>query len=99
MTLKQLAMTGETLMPLRDGFAFSQLAVRMGGALRETHRLRGIDGYRLRGWACPGSDARPIGLDSQGIRLDTLKDRIKADMARTSLARLRYYRFQDRPPR
>jgi peptidyl-prolyl cis-trans isomerase SurA len=36
-------------------------------------------------------------LEGQGIRLDTLKNRIKADMARASLARLRYYKFQDRP--
>jgi peptidyl-prolyl cis-trans isomerase SurA len=36
-------------------------------------------------------------LEGQGIRLDTLKNRIKADMARSSLARLRYYKFQDRP--
>ncbi len=32
-------------------------------------------------------------LEGQGIRLDTLKKRIKADMARASL----YYKFQDRP--
>jgi peptidyl-prolyl cis-trans isomerase SurA len=36
-------------------------------------------------------------LEGQGIRLDTLKNRIKADMARASLARLRYHKFQDRP--
>jgi peptidyl-prolyl cis-trans isomerase SurA len=36
-------------------------------------------------------------LEGQGIRLDTLKSRIKAEMARTSLARLRYYKFQDPP--
>jgi peptidyl-prolyl cis-trans isomerase SurA len=33
-------------------------------------------------------------LEGQGIRLDTLKKRIKADMAR---ARLHYYKFQDPP--
>jgi peptidyl-prolyl cis-trans isomerase SurA len=38
-------------------------------------------------------------LEGQGIRLDTLKSRIKAYIARASLARLRYYKFQDRPPR
>ncbi len=31
-------------------------------------------------------------LEGQGIRLDTLKRRIKADMARASLARLRYHK-------
>jgi peptidyl-prolyl cis-trans isomerase SurA len=36
-------------------------------------------------------------LEGQGIRLDTLKKRIKADMARASLARLRYHKFEDRP--
>ena len=34
-------------------------------------------------------------LEARGIRLDTLKNRIKADMARASLARLRYHKFQD----
>jgi peptidyl-prolyl cis-trans isomerase SurA len=34
-------------------------------------------------------------LEGQGIRLDTLKNHIKADMARASLARLRYHKFQD----
>jgi peptidyl-prolyl cis-trans isomerase SurA len=32
-------------------------------------------------------------LEGQGIRLDTLKQRIKADMTRASLVRLRYYKF------
>lgn len=36
-------------------------------------------------------------LEGNGIRLATLKQRLKADMARASLARLRYYRYQDRP--
>jgi hypothetical protein len=36
-------------------------------------------------------------LEAQGIRLDTLKKRIKADMARASLGQLRYYKFEDRP--
>jgi peptidyl-prolyl cis-trans isomerase SurA len=36
-------------------------------------------------------------LEGQGIRLDTLRNRIKADIARASLARLRYYKFEDRP--
>ncbi|WP_407176622.1 hypothetical protein [Bradyrhizobium sp. STM 3562] len=36
-------------------------------------------------------------LEGGGIRLDTLKNHIKADMARASLARLRYYKFQDPP--
>jgi peptidyl-prolyl cis-trans isomerase SurA len=38
-------------------------------------------------------------LEGQGIRIDTLKSRMKAAMARASLARLRYYKFQDRPAR
>ena len=32
-------------------------------------------------------------LESQGIRVDTLKQRIKADMARASLVRLRYWKY------
>jgi peptidyl-prolyl cis-trans isomerase SurA len=36
-------------------------------------------------------------LEGQGIRVGTLKSRIKADIARVSLARLHYYKFQDRP--
>jgi peptidyl-prolyl cis-trans isomerase SurA len=36
-------------------------------------------------------------LEFQGIRLDTLKRRIKAEMARASLTRLRSHKFEDRP--
>jgi peptidyl-prolyl cis-trans isomerase SurA len=38
-----------------------------------------------------------VSLEGQGIRLDTLKIHVKADIARAGLARLRYYKFQDRP--
>jgi peptidyl-prolyl cis-trans isomerase SurA len=36
-------------------------------------------------------------LEGNGLNLDTLRNRIKADMARASLERLRYDRFRDRP--
>ncbi len=32
-------------------------------------------------------------LEGQGVRLDTLKNRIKADIARASLIRLRYWKY------
>jgi len=35
-------------------------------------------------------------LEAHGIRPDTLKNRMKADSARATLARLRYYKYQDR---
>jgi peptidyl-prolyl cis-trans isomerase SurA len=36
-------------------------------------------------------------LEAQGVRMDVLNKRIKADIARARLARLRYYKFQDIP--
>jgi len=36
-------------------------------------------------------------LDGNGLNLDTLKHRIRADIARASLARLRYDQFRDSP--
>jgi peptidyl-prolyl cis-trans isomerase SurA len=36
-------------------------------------------------------------LEGNGVNLDTLRNRIKADMARASLIQLRYNRFRDRP--
>jgi hypothetical protein len=36
-------------------------------------------------------------LEGNGVNLDTLRKHIKADMARASLAQLRYNRFRDRP--
>jgi peptidyl-prolyl cis-trans isomerase SurA len=36
-------------------------------------------------------------LEGNGLNLDTLKHRIKADIARASLARLRYDKFRDSP--
>jgi len=36
-------------------------------------------------------------LEGYGVNLDTLRNRIKADLARASLARLQYNKFRDRP--